>query len=155
MFRKKIEKSIIQAVEKTFLDMLFIDIAKIFDMDKNADFSSVLSISFINPVKGEMVLSLPFETKKMILENIHGVNWESLTPQAIDDCLLEVLNVLGGNFLNYFSGDNKKHNMSFPKIITDKNKELPEDEETIRCFFNGENVPFCVTVSIWEQEQSL
>ncbi|MEW5816100.1 MAG: chemotaxis protein CheX, partial [Spirochaetota bacterium] len=107
----------------------------------------ILHIAFFEPINGSLILYFPNECKRQIVENIHGSNWDSLTSDEIDDCLLEVLNVLTGNFLNHYCGKEVRHNMSFPEILFDE-KEITEKEEFLDFYYDAEGVIFRAAISI-------
>jgi hypothetical protein len=140
-----IKEALKQAVEMTFMNMAFVDVMEA-EEPAEVNFSHIIHISFSSPVEGGMILFLPTACKKMIAENIHGSNWESLSTDEIDDCLLELLNVLAGNFLNIHYGKEVGHNMTFPQLLFDES-EVPEHGDYRDYFFDAEGVPF--KIGLW------
>jgi transcription antitermination factor NusG len=143
---EKVRESLERAVEMTFMNMAFVDVM-ITDEHLDLTYSHIIHITFSNPVAGGMTLYLPTECKKMIVENIHGTNWDTLTTDEIDDCLLELLNVLAGNFLNHYVGQERSHNMSFPQIMFGE-EEIDGIENYMQYFFLAEGVPFSVGICV-------
>ncbi len=141
---------VVKAVEMTFMDVAFIDVVEL-EYPEELQFGNIIYVSFYAPVLGGMILHLPRECKKMIVENIHGSNWEALPPNEIDDCLVEVLNVLAGNFLNQYCGKGTRHSMSFPEIMFDEST-IPAKDNYIDYYFDGEGKIFKVSVCIQEQQ---
>ena len=145
----KIKGSIQTAVEKTFGDMAFIDVAPSPDSSRDVMYSHLIHISFDKPEAGQISLFLPYECKKMIVENIYGENWKNMKPVHIDDCLLEILNVLTGSFLSSYYGKKVKYDLAFPEILFD-DKEIEEKEKSHYFLFDAEGIVFQVSVSFSE-----
>lgn len=144
-YAANIEESITSSVEKTFSDMSFIDAVEIPDFSEKLDFSQIIYISFFEPEAGRIALFLPFECKKMIVENIYGRDWDSLNANEIDDCLLEILNVLAGNFLNEYCGKEVKHNISLPELLFD-DTQIKDNKRFIDFYFDAEGNPFKLSI---------
>ena len=92
--------TLLAATERTFSDMAFVDVTELEQPPEDTRYGQVLHIAFTLPVNGQMILYLPTPCKKLLVENIYSRNWEELKTSEIDDCLLELLNVLAGNFLH-------------------------------------------------------
>lgn len=74
-------------------------------MNENTGCISVVIITsagnkITRPRRGVMHLIMLKECKKCVAENIHDNSWETLSVNQIDDCLLQLLNVLEGNVLS-------------------------------------------------------
>ncbi len=93
-----------------------------------------------------MVLFLPSECKRLIVKNIYGSDWNELHDPEIDDCLLEILNVLAGNFLNEYCGNDAKHDMSLPGLLFDE-KEMSLSEAPSENYFDAEGTIFKIAIS--------
>ena len=142
----KIREALRVAVEGTFMDMAFIDVIES-KSEKPVESSGVLYIAFSHPVDGGMILRLPMECKRMIVENIHAADWEDLSSEEKDDCLLEALNVLAGNFLNAYCGKESSHNMSFPQMLFDEEEISGQNSyESFR--FDAEGVIFQIDLCV-------
>lgn len=117
MDNSKLKRAIVTAAKKAFEDMAFIDIT----MNKEDDVMimpyQILSVSYCEPESGEIVLFLSSGCVRMIVENIYGREWKSLDKEDTCDCLLELLNVLAGNFLRLFYKHSHHHHTTFPKIV--------------------------------------
>ena len=121
-----------EAVSVTFADMAFIDVNPVSAAGgEPVEYSHVISISLLSPAAGELSLFFPLECKRKIAENIYAKAWEDLDVQEIDDCLLELLNILAGNFLLRLYGAGTKYNISFPEILFDDSRmeRFPDAEE--------------------------
>ena len=144
-----VERALVDAVVETFGDMAFLDVIEV---DENTDFetSQLLCIDFSAPLRGTIVVAMPLEAKRNAVENIHAKGWEELSVTEVDDCLLEMLNVLTGNFLQNLYGRQVKVNLSFPHIIFDLAEAGVEDKfEEFN--FDAEGVSF--RVSIWVENE--
>lgn len=148
MDSEKKRNSINQAVITTFMDMAFIDAMPRDSCESGSvEFSHIIHIDFKAPAEGSLILYLPTACKRMIVENIHGSDWLELSADEIDDCLLEVLNVLAGNFLSIYCGAESTHNMSFPEILFDESDIA--DKSTYEEFcFDGEGVLFKTAIAL-------
>ena len=134
---EEIKKAVEDAVIKTFAEMAFIDVVPTEEGDVTIDFGPILSISFSYPVHGGFILYLPNECKKQIVEDVFARDWEELSMSEIDDCLLELLNVLAGNFLHFLCGENIKYNMNFPEVLFDETDITPADSYKKLLFRRG------------------
>ena len=70
-----------------------------------------------------------------------------MKPIHIDDCLLEMLNVLAGSFLNSYYGEEVKYSLTFPEILFD-DKEIDEGAKSHIFYFDAEGIVFKVSISI-------
>jgi CheY-specific phosphatase CheX len=142
-----IEKSIEESMKQTFEAMAFIDVEV--DEAAEAEFTAgqLMHISFSEPIEGEMVLILSKECKMQVVENIYGKEWTEVDPTAVDDCLLEMLNVIAGNFLNSYCGYRSKHNLSLPNLIFDLQETHDQKEARFFCF-DAEGAPLKVSLRI-------
>lgn len=137
--------AIAQAVEQTFLNMTFIDVMVSDSRDIESGVSQLIVIDITRPARGAMLLRLPLALKRQIVENIHADQWEHLNAREIDDCLLEVLNVLAGNFLLSLFGESTKYNMTFPQIVFDED-EYGEQTDFEEFYFDAEGMVFEVSI---------
>jgi hypothetical protein len=147
MDKEKVTQAMHEAVQTTFMDMAFLDILPMEEEPEEITYNQVIHISFSEPEYGDVTLYLPLECKKMIVENIHGEDWEAVSSDSIDDCLLELLNVLAGNFLNSYSGKEVSHNMSFPEMLFDE-EDFHKKGDHVDLYYDAEGVPFRITVYV-------
>ncbi len=143
---EKVHDALLRSIQMTMMDMAFVDVIEAEEVS-DVHHSSVLHISFTQPVRGGIILRLSKECKMTIVENIHGSNWESLSSDEIDDCLLEVLNVLAGNFLNFYCGQETGHNMSFPEMLFDED-EIENVNDFASYYYDAEGLVFRTDVCI-------
>jgi CheY-specific phosphatase CheX len=142
---EKREESVVSSVVKTFADMAFIDVVETNEPEEDFHFSQIIHISIFEPGQGDIALYLPSECKKMIVENIYGSDWDSLHATEIDDCLLEILNVLAGNFLKNYCGKGIKHNISLPELLFDET-EMSRKNGFTDLFFDAEGNVFKISI---------
>ncbi|WP_020612288.1 chemotaxis protein CheX [Sediminispirochaeta bajacaliforniensis] len=140
----RIEKALINAIALTFADMSFLDVQPASDSGELED-GQLLHITFVAPISGGMILMLPLELKRQIVENVHAASWEDLTTAQIDDCLLELLNVLAGNFLQILFGEETKINLSFPEVLFERS-EVNHCERYSDYYFSAEGTLLVVSV---------
>jgi chemotaxis protein CheY-P-specific phosphatase CheC len=146
----KVEDSMVAAVERTFSDMAFLDVIGVPEISGKLKFGNILYISFTEPEEGEIALFLPSECKRRIVENIYGSDWSTLHDTEIDDCLLEMLNVLAGNFLSNCYGEAVKHNLSLPELRFD-DSGISRDDKFANFYFDAEEMPFMVSLCFKKQ----
>ncbi len=142
-----INEALIESTIKTFEEMAFIDVEHAPD-DNGVTFSQILYIGILNPVKGGMALYLPYECKKNILENIYGDDFNNLASKEIDDCLLEILNVMAGRFLVELFAPGVRYRVDIPKVIFDEDGIELEGEKRLELYFNAEGDRFKVAVAV-------
>lgn len=143
---EKVHEALVKSIQMTMMDMAFVDVIEA-DEIPDVHHSNVLYLNFTHPVSGGIILRLSKDCKMTIVENIHGSNWDSLSSDEIDDCLLEVLNVLAGNFLNFYCGKESGHNMSFPQMLFDEG-EVPDADDFASFYFDAEGVIFRADVCV-------
>ena len=146
----RLQDSVVAAVERTFSDMAFLDVVEVPEISARLKFGHILHISFTEPEEGEIALFLPSECKRKIVENIYGRDWGDLHATEIDDCLLEMLNVLAGNFLSDCYGDAKKHNVSLPELRFD-DSGIFKGDKFAQFYFDAEEMPFKVSICFKKQ----
>ena len=140
------ERALEAAVIKTFSEMAFVDVVPATaPQSEEIEFSHLLYISYDQPEKGAIVLFLSAQCKKLIVENIYGKRWDCLQATEIDDCLLELLNVLAGNYLSERNGADSKHHMSLPELLFDE-KQLADGGDPKSMWFDAEGIPFRISI---------
>ena len=141
---ERTHNAFLTALRKTFSEMAFIDVIERTKPDEPLESSQVLYLTFSEPERGYVALYLPRNCKKTIVENIYSSDWDELQSSEIDDCLLELLNVLVGNYLIEVYGEEAKRDMSLPQMLFDDLK-LEDDSEHWDLYFNAEEEIFrCV-----------
>jgi CheY-specific phosphatase CheX len=142
---KKITEAVTQAVEKTFADMAFIDAIRIESGSGMLPKGQLIHIGFAKPVEGHITLYLDAPLKRLITENIFGKTWDATDDDEIDDCLLELLNVLAGNFLKELGESEEQHHISLPQLLYD-DETIAALADTQVYNFDAEGHPFGVSV---------
>ena len=144
-------EALTRAVLETFADMAFMEVIPEDDRKDDFDVGQLVTIEFAKPINGQMLLYMPIDTKQKIAEYIYGVEWDNISSNQVDDCLLELLNVLAGNFLKNLGVSEEKHSISLPQLLYDDSEiDLPDERETQ--FFNAEDHPF--NVSVWYRQMN-
>lgn len=140
-----IAKAFTDAVIDTFAEMAFIDVIPEQNYDGEIPYTSIMGLEFSSPGRGYLFFYMTKECKKQLVENIYGEDWIKLNDMEIDDCLLEILNVLAGDFLKNLYGKDKKIKMSFPRLYFDDDGILKEMGE-MKFIFNAEGAMFYTQV---------
>lgn len=135
-----------QAVADSFADMAFMD-AMVVSEDGGAPASvpdgQLVYISFGRPLSGFLTLQLGVATKKRLVENVYGQGWEELPGAQVDDCLMELANVVAGNFLLIFGEGENRHAVALPQVLYDE-EELPEWDNLFKRYYRVDDEHICV-----------
>ena len=147
MTKEKIREAMIKAIESVFSEMIFIDTLHIDEAPENFTYTQILYIDIISPVNGYIIAYLPLELRKTIVETIHSIDWDEMHATEIDDCLLEILNVIAGNFMADLLGRDVKYNISFPAVNYDE-EDIENLQSSQEIYFNAEGPIFKINVLI-------
>ena len=145
MNKDKIKDAMIKTIESVFSDMIFIDTLYIKEAPERFEYTQILFIDVISPQAGYIVAYLPLELRKTIVETIHSSDWNDMHASEIDDCLLEILNVVAGNFMTEFLGRDNKYNISFPAVNYDE-EDIENLDKSQELYFNAEGSVFKINV---------
>jgi len=149
--KEQAKNALLRATQHTLGEMAFIDVI---EAEEQRDFETgqLLFIEFYKPVRGRLLLALPLEIEREIVENIHAADWDELSVNEIDDCLLELLNVLGGNFLRELEQKDVKVHLSFPTVLFSL-EEIPDLDSFWTFSFDAEGNPFTTSLALHEEEE--
>ena len=132
-------QALAEAVGSTFADLAFMDAEPESSHPGEPSPGQVIGIEFLQPLGGYLMLHLSAATKQLIIGNIHGVDWESLSGSEVDDCLMELVNIMAGNFLVLVGGGDSRHSLSLPQVLYDESDLITGDESDDHYFsVNGE-----------------
>jgi len=143
--KDKIKDAMIKTIESVFSDMIFIDTLYMEEAPESFEYTQILFIDVISPQAGYIVAYLPLELRKTIVETIHSTDWDDMHASKIDDCLLEILNVVAGNFMTEFLGRDCKYNISFPAVNYDE-EDIENLDKSQELYFNAEGPVFRINV---------
>ncbi len=149
MDASQIHGAVVESTVETFADMTFMDVLED-EEKKDFEAGQLLFIEFDKPIYGRLLLSLPIELKQMIVENIHATSWEELSVSEIDDCLLEVLNVLAGNFLRALHQEDIKVHLNFPHVMISE-EEITDLDTFDVYYFDAEGTPFTISLALHQE----
>ena len=145
MTNELIKKAMIKTIESVFSDMIFIDTLHIDNKPEFFNYTQILYIDILSPQKGYIIAYLPLELRKTIVETIHSTDWSEMHASEIDDCLLEILNVIAGNFMTELLGRDVKYNISFPAVNYDE-EDIENLDKSQTIFFNAEGPVFRINI---------
>ena len=131
----------VESVRKTLSDMAFLDVTATTCPDNPLSVSHIIYIEYSGTERGSIAMLLPKEFKKAVVENIYGETWEELNAEEIDDCLLEILNVVAGDYLSELYGSDIKRELSLPRLVFDE-FEIGDAEAAESFFFDAEELVF-------------
>lgn len=117
-----------QAIIDSFADMAFMDASPVADdigTLESIPTGQLVHISFGRPLSGFLTLHLGAIAKQRLVENIYGQGWDELAGSQVDDCLMELANIVAGNFLLAFGMGEDRHSVSLPQVLYDED-EIPE-----------------------------
>ncbi len=142
---EKLQSNMNDAVLQTFGEMAFIDVLP--TGNELVEHHQIMILDITKPERGTIFLLMTTGCKQQVVENIHGDSWDTLSPGKIDDCLLELLNVLGGTFLSYYYGENTPYSLSFPQVMFD-DSEMPDLKDYSILSYDAEGSLFSIAVKI-------
>ncbi len=147
MTKEETREAIVKAIESVFSEMVFIDTLHIDEKPEDFIYTQILYMDIISPVTGYIIAYLPLELRKTIVETIHSTDWDKLHATEIDDCLLEILNVITGNFMTNLLGHDVKYNISFPAVNYDE-EDIENLENSQEIYFDAEGSIFRINVLV-------
>ena len=147
MTKEEIREAIIKSIESVFSEMIFIDTLHMDEKPENFTYTQILYIDIISPVNGYIIAYLPLELRKTIVETVHSTDWDEMHATKIDDCLLEILNVIAGNFMADLLGRDVKYNISLPAVNYDE-EDIENLQDSQEIYFNAEGPVFRINVLI-------
>ncbi len=145
MGKEKIREAMIKAIESVFSEMVFIDTLHFDGKPEDFTFTQILYIDIVSPANGYIIAYIPLELRKTIVETIHSKDWDEMHATEIDDCLLEILNVIAGNFMTDLLGRGEKYNISFPAVNYDE-EDIENIESSQEIYFDAEGSVFRINV---------
>ncbi len=147
MTNEKTKEAMIKTIESVFSDMVFIDTLHLDEKPEGFAYTQILYIDIISPSSGYIIAYLPLDLRKTIVETIHSTDWDEMHATEIDDCLLEILNVIAGNFMTELLGGNVKYNISFPAVNYDE-EDIENIKNSQEIYFDAEGASFRINVLI-------
>lgn len=147
MTKEETREAIVKTVESVFSEMVFIDTLHIDEKPEDFTYTQILYIDIISPVNGYIIAYLPLELRKTIVETIHSTDWDKMHATEIDDCLLEILNVIAGNFMTDLLGRDVKYNISLPIVNYDE-EDIENLKNSQEIYFSAEGPIFRINVLI-------
>ncbi|MBB6481480.1 chemotaxis protein CheX [Spirochaeta isovalerica] len=145
--QQKIIRAFNDAVIETFAEMAFIDVVPEPHREGKISYTGIMGLEFSRPGRGHILFYMTKDCKKELVENIYGEEWIRLSDMEIDDCLLEILNVLAGDFLKNLFGEKDKVVMSFPRLYFDE-ENIPGNPGQFRFVYNAEGALFFARLSL-------
>lgn len=149
--KENTKDALLKAIQSTLGEMAFIDVIEA-EEPQEFETGQLMFIEFYKPIHGRLLLALPIEIKQAIVENIHATDWNELSVNEIDDCLLELLNVLGGNFLRELEGGEVKVHLSFPTVLFSL-EEILDLDSFWEFNFDAEGSPLTISVALHEEAE--
>lgn len=127
-----------QAMVVSFAEMAFMDVVDEPAPEDDVASGQIVHLDFSHPLSGYVTLYLSAATKQRIVENIHGRGWEDLAGSEVDDCLMELVNIVAGNFLRLMGKDEHRHAVSLPQVLYD-DSDLPNGEGRITRYYRADD----------------
>lgn len=143
---ERYQEAMTKAVQETMADVCFLD-AQPSAQQNISGVSHILSIRIHSPFPAILELSLPLELKKQIVENIRGEEWSKMNPQEIDDSLLELINIVAGRFLHFYTEEKKSYQLGLPELTFEPAK-LGDEQKRLRYYFDIEGGWMCAALIV-------
>ena len=120
MQQNKVIESLNNSVIKTFSEMVSLNIKK---TDNKADINFtnavIVMVEILHPGSTKLFLIIPDNFKKTVAENIFGEDISKLSKNDIEDSIIEILNVMSGQFIDSIYGESVSYKINLPKVISD------------------------------------
>ena len=142
-----IEKACISlplAVSEAFGVMAFLDVIE--SAPEEYEYRYKIKIDILKPFLLKISFHFMDDLKNKIIDNVYGEEAVRLNEKAKDDCLLELMNVLAGNFMSFYSVAGEVYEMNLP--VTDNEFHEENYSKIINCYFNAESLKFKVAINI-------
>ena len=107
---KKIQEHLMNAIFEVFEKMFFVFLEP---LDEDVKYDMIASINFTGPIKGYIDVLYTRSLASAMVQNMLGVDEDGVTPQLIEDCTKEAVNMIGGNFLQKYDSS-KVFDLSIP-----------------------------------------
>jgi hypothetical protein len=134
-----------KAVRTSFEEMAFMDAEPIGETAISLDVGQLVHIEFGHPVLGSVTLHLNVPTKRRLTENVYGQDWKKLSGSGVDDCLMELANIIAGSFLVHVGAVEHRHAVSLPQILYDES-DLPRSGAALIRHYLVDDEPVRVTL---------
>ncbi|HMA99612.1 MAG TPA: hypothetical protein VKS21_01360 [Spirochaetota bacterium] len=136
-----VKTAVSKAVEKTMADMAFIDTMPV---SSNTDpaYKPIFYVNVLRPFSGAVALYFTYECKQEIVGNIFGAEFADVPGFRVDDCLLELLNVLAGNIMRNIYGSESIYQLDLPQVLFEEKEINFTGCEVIKQYFNAEGMLF-------------
>ncbi|MDF1567516.1 MAG: hypothetical protein RQ801_10690 [Spirochaetaceae bacterium] len=139
---QSIQADLTDAARSVFADMAFLDVAEPNDEEVKPDIHGPwASIQVNGSIRGLIVILMPLELKKALIEAIYAQPWEDLPVNQKDDGLLEVLNVLAGYYVSSQERQNGFLKLSIPSIVFDS-EDLPARKPEVNFYLDAQGALF-------------
>lgn len=110
-------------VLKTFFELTMMEAVPV--SDNEISHESVFESFSINnryPELFRLEFCFPLTTKRFIVEAIYSQSYEELSELQIEDCLLEVVNVIAGNYFTAYFGQVNPFELGLPCPLPEQTK---------------------------------
>lgn len=139
---ENVESSLLFSIKNTFHDMAGKKVELIENKQGEVHFTNVFIIESFQPEELCLQFFFPLEAKRLLVESILKENWFNLSHEYIDDCLLEIVNIIGGNFFcRYFNP--RRYEISLPQLTFD-DRGISRGE---MYYFETEGILFAVSLA--------
>lgn len=140
--KSDVTNAINSAVISGFAQMAFIDVENLKNACADFEYTTVVGVDIIAPVKGKLYFYFSKQLKELLIKNIYDENLEELAMTKADDCQLELANIIAGDFLSQLHDCGHDYQIGLPSIYFDENSiELPKKNFIIR-HFDAEGAKF-------------
>ncbi len=142
---KNIKAAINNSVSTVIEQMAFLDV----EPAKEVRFVSEPKyfIHMESPINGALIFSIPDTSKKNLAGNIYGKDFSEIKMNEINECLLELVNIITGQFLNKLDIKNAQYILGIPKIIF-REEDLYTYSHNYNYFFNAEGSEFQIKLML-------
>jgi hypothetical protein len=111
-----------QSVAVTLENMAFMEVLPLTDETDSGIGASSMSarLLVLDPLQAEMILTLPIQLLRNIIDVVHAFPEEDVLEQIQADMLGELLNTVAGRLLNDFIPGNQSYRLGLPEVSEDR-----------------------------------
>lgn len=138
-----------QAIAVTLESMAFMEVLPKTDETGSETVGGSMSarLLVLDPIQAEMVLTMPIQLLRNIIDVVHAFPEEDVAEQIQADMLGELLNTVAGRLLNDFIPGNQSYRLGLPEVSEDESVFFDGPSKIWQYDIEGELLTFAIVGS--------
>lgn len=138
-----------QSIAVTFETMAFMEVLPRSEdtAQEAADSCMSARLLVLDPLQAEMILTLPFQLLRNIIDVVHAFPEEDVVEQIQTDMLGELLNTIAGRLLNDFIPGDQSYRLGLPEVSKEQPVFCDGPSKTWEYDIEGEPLTFAIVGS--------